>query len=73
MIYFLLDIFPLELTYRLFNHFCFHEIFYRFTNVSCYIDNILVTYRNHCVNFKSRQFELICKQILSEDVVSLIL
>ncbi len=76
MAYCLLDILPVELIHHLLNHFSAHEILYTFTNVSSYIDDVLLKYSNYCVNFKSvtrKEFESVCQRIKPDQVVSLTL
>jgi hypothetical protein len=72
----LLDVFPVELIHHLLNYFSAHEIFYTFTNVSSYIDHVLLAYSNYCVNFKSvtkKEFDFACQRIIPDQVISLIL
>lgn len=72
----LLDHFPVELIHYLFNYFSTHEIFYTFTNVSAYIDDVLRSYSNYSINFKSisrKDFEIVCQRILPDQVISLTL
>jgi len=72
----LLDVFPVELIHHLLNYFSAYEIFYTFTNVSSYIDNVLLVYSNYCVNFKSvtkKEFEFVCQRIIPDQVISLTL
>jgi hypothetical protein len=76
MAYCPLDILPVELIHHLLNYFLAHEILYTFTNVSSYIDNVLLNYSNYCVNFKSvtrKEFESVCQRIKPNQVVSLTL
>jgi hypothetical protein len=76
MAYCLLDILPVELIHYLLNYFSAHEILYTFTNVSSYIDDVLLNYSNYCVNFKSvtrKEFESVCQRIKLDQVVSLTL
>jgi len=72
----LLDIFPVELIHHLLNYFSAHEIFYTFTNVSFYIDNVLLIYSSYRLNFESikkKEFDLVCQRIIPNQVISLTL
>ncbi|CAF1504941.1 unnamed protein product [Rotaria sp. Silwood1] len=71
-----LNIFPVELIHQLLSYFSTQEILYTFFNVSSYIDNVLLGDPIFCVNFKSikkSEFDLICQQIIPNQVISLIL
>ncbi|CAF0936102.1 unnamed protein product [Adineta steineri] len=71
-----IDIFPVELIYQLLNYFSAHEIFHTFTNISSYIDNVLLDYSNYRLNFKSitkKEFDLVCQRITPSHVISLTL
>ncbi|CAF1310268.1 unnamed protein product [Rotaria sordida] len=71
-----LYIFPVELIHELLSYFSAGEIFYTFTNISSYIDNVLFTYSKYRVDFKSitkREFDIVCQQIIPNQVISLIL
>ncbi|CAF3341713.1 unnamed protein product [Rotaria socialis] len=72
----LLDVLPAELFYIIFNYFWAHEILTTFSNVSPYLDSILVSYSSYQVNFKSilrPHFDLICRILRPDQIVLLIL
>jgi hypothetical protein len=72
----LLDCFPVELVHHLLNYFSAHEIFYTFTHVSSYIDNVLNAYSSYRVNFESitkKEFDSVCQRIVPKQVISLTL
>lgn len=71
-----LDVLPVELMHSLLSYFSTYEIFYSLTNVSDYIDQVLVAYSNHYVNFKSitkKMFEFVCQQMIPDQIISLTL
>ncbi len=73
---FCLDILPVELLHALFSYFLAHEILLTFTNVSPYIDAILVSYPNYRVDFKSilkTHFNLVCRTVIADQILSLTL
>lgn len=73
---FILDLLPTEILYTIFDYFWSHEILYSFMNISDYINNILLSYRNYHVNFKSilkGEFDLICHHIKPNQIKSLVL
>lgn len=76
MVYCLLDTLPVELVHHLLKYFSAYEIFNTFSNVSSYIDNVLLTYSNYCVNFKSvakKEFDFVCQRIIPDQVIQLTL
>jgi hypothetical protein len=71
-----LDNLPVELIHHLLSYFSANEIFYTFTNVTSYIDAVLLAYSNYKVNFKSitkTNFHLTCQHIIPDQVISLTL
>ena len=71
-----LNKFPSEIFHLIFQYLWAHEILYSFGNISSYIDNILSNYQNYRINFESirkSHFDLVCRQMRPEQVVSLIL
>ncbi len=71
-----LDLLPIELLHILFTYFPAHEILLSFSGVSDYIDGVLVAYPTWRLNFKSIRrdhFDLVCRRIQPEKVISLIL
>lgn len=71
-----LDNLPVELIHHILSYFAAHEIFYTFTNVSSYLDAILIAYPSYQINFKSitkKNFDLVCQQIKPDQVIKLIL
>jgi len=70
------DLLPLELLHNIFTYFFTHEILYSFSNVSDHVDIVLLTYPSYRLNFKSilkSNFDLICRQIKPDQVLSLTL
>ncbi|CAF1039305.1 unnamed protein product [Rotaria sordida] len=70
------DLLPAELLHILFNYFFGHEILISFYGLSDYINSILRSYSAYKLNFKSISrfnFDLICRNIRSEQVISLTL
>jgi hypothetical protein len=71
-----LDLLPVELLYTLFTYFLAHEILFTFSDVSDYINAILLTYSAYRLDFKSirkSDFDLVCQYIRPEQVLSLTL
>ena len=74
--YCLLDWFPVEVLHILFTYFRAHEILLNFTDLSDYIDGILLAYPTWQLNFQSIRrdhFDLVCRRIQPEKVISLTL
>jgi hypothetical protein len=70
----LLDVLPVELLHALFMYFLSHEIIFTFSDVSDYLDTVLLSYPVYCLNFKSIRrpdFELVCRRVQPEHVLSL--
>jgi hypothetical protein len=70
------DRFPVELLHRLFTYFSAHEILLTFSNISDYVNAVLLAYDTYVLNFRSIQkdhFDLSCKHIRPEQVTSLVL
>ena len=70
------DRFPVELLHHLFTYFSAHEILLTFSNISDYVNAVLLAYDTYELNFRSIQknhFDLICKHIQPEQVTSLVL
>jgi hypothetical protein len=70
------DLLPVELLHTLFTYFLAHEILISFSNVSDYVDAIILAYPSYRLNFKSifkANFDLICHRIKPDQVVSLTL
>ncbi|CAF0973048.1 unnamed protein product [Rotaria sp. Silwood1] len=75
-ILFILDLLPKEIVYSIFEFLWAHDILYSFLHISNYFNNILLTYQNYHINFKSilkRQFDLVCHFIQPNQITSLIL
>lgn len=71
-----MDLLPVELLHIIFNYFLAQDILFSFSNVSNYIDTILLAYSSYQINFKSitkANFDLICHCIRPDQVLSLIL
>jgi hypothetical protein len=71
-----LDTLPVELVHHLLNYFSAHEIFYTFSNVSSYIDAVLVAYsyyRMNCKSITKSNFDLVCQCIEPTKVIALTL
>lgn len=67
---------PVELLHDLFDYFLAHELLYSFRHVSDYIDGALRSYSAYRWNFQSigkREFDLVCRHIHPEQVISLVL
>jgi hypothetical protein len=70
------DQLPVELLHSLFVYFSTHEIVFTFDGVSNYVNDVLRTYSTWQLNFKSIRrdhFDLICRYIQPENVISLTL
>ncbi|CAF4897812.1 unnamed protein product, partial [Rotaria sp. Silwood1] len=70
----LFDSFPVELVHNIFHYLWAHEIFYGFTRLSSYIDNVLVGYDRYSISLSSmvkHQFDLMCLHIRPEQVISI--
>ncbi len=70
------DLLPVELLHTLLTYFLTHDILFSFSNVSDHVDAILLTYTSYRLDFKSiskANFDLICRQIKPDQVLSLIL
>lgn len=70
------DGFPVELLHNLFEYFAAHEILISFMGVCERVDDILRFYSNYKLNFKSIRkdhFDLVCRSIQPEQVISLTL
>ena len=73
---FLLDQFPLDMHFMIFNYLWAHEILYSFLNISNYLNSILLSYKKYMINFESiskSNFDFICRYMRPEQVISLIL
>ncbi|CAF3007511.1 unnamed protein product [Rotaria socialis] len=69
-----LDAFPVEILYAIFSYFLAHEILLTFSSASPFVDAALVTYSDYRIDFKSilkRHFDLVCRRIRPDQVVSL--
>jgi hypothetical protein len=74
--YCLLDSLPVEILHILFTYFRAHDIFLTFSDVSDYINRVLLAYSTWQLNFKSIRrdhFDLICRYIQPQNVISLTL
>jgi hypothetical protein len=72
--YCVLDLLPVELLYDLFIYFMTHEIFLTFSDVSDYINAVILSYNGYCLDFKSIQkshFDLVCRYIQPKQVILL--
>lgn len=72
----ILDTLPVELFHIIFTYFWAHEILITFSNVSPYLDAILVAYSSYQVNLQSIlrcHFDVICNRLRPDQIVSLIL
>ncbi|CAF1076733.1 unnamed protein product [Adineta steineri] len=70
------DRLPAEILHDLFAYFWSHEIIFTFSNISDHVDAVLLAYNTYQLNFRSIQkdhFDLICKRIRSEQIISLVL
>jgi hypothetical protein len=73
---FFLDRFPVEILHLIFDYFWAHEILSSFRNMTDYLDRVLLSYKNYSINFESirkSQFDLVCRHIQPDQVISLIL
>ncbi len=73
---FFLDQFPTEIFLIIFEYLWAHEILSSFHNMSVHLNKILSSYNNYLVNLESIRksyFDLICRYIRPEQVLSLIL
>jgi hypothetical protein len=73
---FFLDQFPTEIFLIIFEYLWAHEILSSFHNMSVYLNNVLSSYNHYLVNLESirkSHFDLICRYIRPEQVISLIL
>ena len=76
MLWCILDSLPVELVHIIFAYFWAHEILVTFSDVSPYVDAILVAYSSYQVDFQSIlrcHFDLICNRLRPNQIVSLIL
>lgn len=74
--YCLLDLFPVELLHVLFTYFLAHELLFTFSDVNDYVNDVLLSYSAHRLDFKSikkTHFDLICRHVQPEQVISLTL
>ncbi|CAF3581479.1 unnamed protein product [Rotaria socialis] len=72
----LLDVLPAEIFHIIFNYFWAHEIFTIFSDVSPYLNAVLVSYSSYQVNFRSilkPHFDHICRVLRPDQILSLIL
>lgn len=70
------DRLPVELLHCLFAYLWAHEILFTFSDVSDHLNAILMAYTTYQLNFRfirKDHFDLICKRIPSERVISLVL
>ncbi|CAF3470109.1 unnamed protein product [Rotaria sp. Silwood1] len=70
----LFEFFPVELLHGIFHYLSAHEIFYAFTQISTYVDNVLVSYDRYSISLSSmlkHQFDLMCRLIRPEQVISI--
>jgi hypothetical protein len=71
-----IDFLPVELFHNIFIYLSAHEIFYAFSNITDYIDDILIGYNRYLLNFRSvlkSHFDVTCHYIRPPKVISLIL
>jgi hypothetical protein len=71
-----LNLLPVELFYTLFTYFLAHEILLTFSDVSDYIDAILLSYSAYRIDFKAIRmdnFDLVCHRIRPNQIISLII
>ena len=71
-----LDVLPVELFHTLFTYFLAHEILLSFSDVSDYINAVLLSYPSYQWNFQSIRkfdFDLVCRCIRPDQVFSLTL
>ncbi|CAF4088314.1 unnamed protein product [Adineta steineri] len=72
----LLDRIPIEIFHIIFDYFWAHEILHSFNNISNYLNSILSNYNRYLINFESirkSHFDLVCRSIRPEQVITLIL
>ncbi|CAF1263258.1 unnamed protein product [Adineta steineri] len=72
----LLERIPIEIFHLIFDYFWAHEILHSFNNISNYLDSILSNYNHYLINFESirkSHFDLVCRSIRPEQVITLIL
>ena len=72
----LIDLLPVELLHSIFGYLWAHEIFYSFSNLSGYLNGVLINYDRYSVNFHSvlkSQFDVICHYIRPDQIISLTL
>jgi hypothetical protein len=72
----LFDLFPVELVHTLFTYFWFHEIPYSFFDINDHINDIILSYSSHKINFQSIiecPFDLLCRLIRPDQLISLTL
>jgi hypothetical protein len=70
------DRLPVELLQTLFGYFLAHEILLAFSDISDYVNSVLRSYSDYQLDLKSIRkihFDLICRHIRPEQVISLIL
>ncbi|CAF1040568.1 unnamed protein product [Adineta steineri] len=70
------DRLPVDLLYDIFDYFLAHDILLSFSNVSDRVDGVLRTYSFYRFDFKSiskDNFDLICRHIKPDQVISLVL
>ncbi|CAF3650622.1 unnamed protein product [Rotaria sp. Silwood1] len=73
---FFFDRLPVEIVYIIFNYLWAHEILYAFYRISDYFNRVLSHYDYFLINFESirkSHFDLVCRLIKPEQVISLIL
>ncbi|CAF3426037.1 unnamed protein product [Rotaria socialis] len=71
-----LNRFPIEILRMIFDYFWAHEILYMFFNINDHFNRILFAYDQYRINFQSirkTHFDLVCRLIRPEQVISLIL
>jgi hypothetical protein len=74
--YCILDLLPVELLHDLFIYFTTHEILLTFSDVSDYINAVILSYKGYCLDFKSIEkshFDLVCRYIQPTQVILLTL
>lgn len=72
----LLDCFPVEILHTIFSYILAHEILLSFSNISPYLDAILLAYSDYRWDFTSilkDDFDLVCQRIRPDQVTSLVL
>ena len=71
-----LNRFPAEIIHIIFGYLWAHEILYSFRNINIYLNRILSSYNHYLINFESirkSHFDLVCRYVRPEQVISLIL